>query len=177
MTDDATAPPLRQSTPAEDRARRKAALARFVRSSLLEHDCSLALLSHALGVSAALVSRMLDHEDDSKHLIAADIEALPPVVRRAVVGRLAESLGCVLGDMPPAEGFSTDLGLLSRVVKETAEVATKHADALQDQHIDPVEAEMIMREATEAIGALQTLHRRCSQAVRERGSPLRSVKF
>lgn len=159
---------LRALTPAEDRARRKVAWKRVVRSLLAEHDVSQAQLALDLGLAPAQLQRQLDVGSDNDHLRLADIEALPPVVRRAVVARLADTLGCIVADAPAAaEDGGCDITLIAQIAREAGDVVSKQAEACADGRLHAAEAADVRREVDELMRVLVRARERLLVAERE----------
>ncbi len=93
---------------------------------------------------------------------------LPPAVLGHVVAGLAEVCGLGLCDLPTAETVTSDVGALSDVVSESADVARVYSEALRDGYLCAAEAEAMERECDEAIAALLSVRMRARAAKRER---------
>jgi hypothetical protein len=155
--------------PALDAVNRRRETAKRLRSLFVEHDVSVPQVALDLGIATQGLQRALDPDDDGKHIRAADIEALPPVVRRAFVEHLARGLGCVVADAPrAAEDSGCDLSLIAHVAKELGEVVPKQLAALADGHLDAAEAREVVSECDEAMRALASLRESLMGVIRDR---------
>ncbi|MCC7541936.1 MAG: hypothetical protein IT379_37295 [Deltaproteobacteria bacterium] len=152
-----------------DAVQRRRETAKRLRSLFVEHDVSVPQVALDLGIATQGLQRALDPDDDGKHIRAADIVALPPVVRRAFIEHIARGLGCVVADCPPAdEDAGCDLSLIAHVAKELGEVVPKQLAALADGHIDAHEARAVMSEIDDSMKALGALRESLMGVVRDR---------
>lgn len=163
-------------SPKADRERRKNIVARALSRALAVVGASQSMVAATLGLSPTGFARLLDGES-SHALTVADAIGLPPLVRRHIADLLAESLGCVLAEVPAAVGAETDLALAIDAQRETHEALAAHLSAIADGHITRAEAVELRREVAQAQSRLAAIGQLAERALREGvvGTRLRAV--
>jgi hypothetical protein len=164
------------SSPKADRERRKSIVARSLSRALAAVGASQSMVAATLGLSTTGFARLLDGEANHA-LTVADALGLPPLVRRHIADLLAESLGCVLAEVPAAVGAETDLALAIDAQRETHEALAAHLSAIADGHITRAEAVGLQREVRQAQSRLAAIAQLAERALREGvvGTRLRAV--
>lgn len=157
------------------REQRHEAMRRTLRRLLHEHDVPLEQLALDLGVSRQLLARYLSDAEGAE-LHAADLEGLPPLVRRPIVEALAETLGCTLADLPDAEAPLSDVRMLATTARESGEVVAAYGDALADGSLTADEARVVEGRCDLALAAFASLRLRMRAVRRSRCEGVRVIE-
>lgn len=152
--------------PHDARESRIAEIGAVVRAAMAEERASYEVVAAHLGLSPSELKRCCS-PSSGRHLSLADAAGLPPAVLRRVLDHLADTLGCVVVDLPEAVPSSSDLHLLASAQRNSAEAVAAGLDSIADGYVTRGEGKVLGAACTEAIRHLVAVREIARMAVRE----------
>lgn len=152
--------------PHDARENRIAEIGAVVRAAMAEERASYDVVAAHLGLSSTELKRCCS-PSSGRHLSLADAAGLPPAVLRRVLDHLADTLGCVVVDLPEAMPSSSDLHLLATAQRKSAEAVAAGLDAIADGHVTRSEGADLRAACRSAIRCLVGVDQIAGLAVRE----------
>lgn len=141
--------------PRTDRRERERLIAKAMAAALADCPAPEVLLAAQLDTRPRRIAAWRDPAS-RESVPVAQLLGLPPVVRRAVVALLAESLGCALVDLPGSDAGTdgTRLSLVAGSVKETGEANAELVARAADDSLSEAQVDRLVVEINEAVAAL-----------------------
>lgn len=152
--------------PHDARENRIAEIGAVVRAAMAEERASYDVVAAFLGISPSELKRCVA-PSSGRHLSLADAAGLPPAVLRRVVDHLADTLGCVVVEVPEADSGQNDLRLMARLQRKSAEAVAAGLDSIADGYVTRGEGKVLGAACTEAIRHLVGVREIARMAVRE----------
>lgn len=162
----APASPRATETPGQCREGLRASVKRTIAAAALTCDPAWrSIVAATIGLSRQRIDQMIALDDEAQ-LSVADAMAMPQPIRHALATDLIGD-GHMIAALPAAASDSSDLDLVMRAQKESADVIAAHLAALRDGRMCRAEGVELEREVDEAIAALLSVRERARQAQRE----------
>lgn len=152
--------------PHDAREQRIAEIGTVVRAAMAEERASYDVVAAHLGLSASELKRCCS-PSSGRNLSLADAAGLPPAVLRRVLDHLADTLGCVVVDLPEAMPTRSDLYLLADAQRKSAEAVAAGLDSIADGYVTRGEGKVLGAACTDAIRHLVGVREIARMAVRE----------
>lgn len=135
-------------------ARERAELSRRLTRVLADTDTTQTQVAEACGRGRQKATRWCDPEDSLVPTVA-DLRLMPAEVVRGLLVWVGAAHGLRVVDEVDDEATQADyVHALAHMVKETADVSATFAEAIADGAVTPAEARCVVREADEAIRAI-----------------------